>query len=237
VEPAVPEPVAADPLAAGPEPEPAWLNLARVNRGALRNGAAIGLVFGAVPLVMGIVALVRGGGGRDIAAGIAVTVIASPFAAFGVLCGNAWIQALRRGADWLVVEPAGLRRDVRVRPFTVEWHELSGIEVVATQATAGDNPYRIYNNPRRRAGETTALRLYPRDPAAFAAAHPPLVTSAQRTLPQRLIGAPFGAVFPMEYGDRAELVAALQHYAGPLFLGVRDETTAGQRRERKRAKQ
>jgi hypothetical protein len=220
------EPVPAEPVPA--EPEPARFDLARVNRSLLRNAAAIGMVFGVAPLVGVIVALVRGAG--DVGPIVAVTLICSPFAVIGVLCGNAWIQALRRGEDWLVVEPEGVRREVGLRPFAVSWAELSGIEVVASQAIPGDNPYRIYNNPRRRAGETTALRFHPRDPSAFAAAHPPLVTSAQRALPQRLIGAPFGVVFPMEYDRRAELAAALQRYAGSLFLGLRDETTAGARR-------
>ena len=216
-----------EPVAA--EPEPGWFNLDRVNKGALRTGAAIGLVFGVVPFVAGVVTLIASGG-HDVGALVAVILISSPFALLGVLCGNAWIQARRRGADWLVVEAQGLRRDVRIRPFAVPWAELTGIEVVATQVIRGDNPYRLYDNPRRRAGDATALRLHPRDPAAFAAAHPPLVTAGQRALPQRLIGSPFGVVFPMDYEERAELVAALQRYAGSLLLGVRDETTAGERR-------
>jgi hypothetical protein len=56
------------------------------------------------------------------------------------------------------------------------------------------------------------------------------VTASQPTLAQRLIGAPSGVVFPMEYDERAELVAALQQYGGTLFRGVRDETTVGRRR-------
>jgi len=216
-----------EPVAA--EPEPGWFNLDRVNKSALRNGAAVGLVFGVAPFVAGVVSLIASGG-KDLGALLAVILISAPFGLLGVLCGNAWIQARRRGADWLVVDAQGLRRDVRIRPVSVAWAELTGIEVVATQVIRGDNPYRLYNNPRRRAGEATALRLYPRDPAAFAAAHPPLVTAGQRALPQRLIGAPFGLVFSMDYDERAELVAALRRYAGSLLLGVRDETTAGERR-------
>ena len=222
-----------EPVAA--EPEPGRFNLDRVNKAALRNGAAIGLVFGVAPFVLGIGTLIATGG-RHVGPSVAVILVSLPFALLGVGCGNAWIQAQRRGADWLVVEPAGLRRDVRIRSFAVSWGELTGVEVVATQVIRGDNPYRLYDNRRRRAGDATAVRLFPRDPAAFAAAHPALVTSAQRALPQRLIGAPFGLVFPMDYDERAELAAALQRYAGSLFLGVRDETTAGERARRRSAR-
>ena len=211
-----------------PSPEPTSLNLDHVNRSALRNGAAIGIVFGVVPFVLATGSLIAGAS-IPVVGAVLLYVFSTPLAFLGVACGNAWIQALRRGADWLVVEDEGLRRDVRVHAFAVAWPELSGIEVVATEAIPGDNPYRIYANQRRRAGSLTALRMYPRNPDAFAAAHPPLVTAGQPALPQRLIGAPFGVVFPMEYDERAELVAALQRYAGAAFRGVQDETTAGRR--------
>src|SRR5438128_1537972 len=122
-------------------PESVSFDLDRTNRSALRGAAIVGVIFGVAPLVSVLGALVAGGHAPTTGV-VLVLLFCTPLAAIGAACANAWAQAVRRGEDRLVIEAEGLRREAKSRGFAVPWSELAGIEVVATEAVPGDNPYR-----------------------------------------------------------------------------------------------
>lgn len=171
-------------------------------------GASVAGVLGVLALVGAVSAFVDG----EPAGGSIAGVIGVAFTGIAVLAVINWRKVSR--PRQLVIEPPGVRwNDPEGVPWAVPWQELGGVAVSRTQ----ERVVQLSDALTRRT--MVRLDLFPRDPRRFRATHPHMEHLWE-----------FHNVrngYRLPLGDAANLVPRLDHslrqFAGPIYLGVRDE--------------
>lgn len=173
------------------------------------------IIGGTVSGVIGIAALAGSASafadGEPVGGGIAL-VIGLALTGIAVMAVVNWRKISRPRK--LIIEPPGVRwDDPQGMPWAVPWQELGAVSVSRTR----ERVVQLSDAVTRRT--LVRLDLFPRDPQRFRATYPHMEHLWE-----------FHNVrngYRLPLGDAAKLVPvldnSLRHFAGAIYLGVRDE--------------
>ncbi|WP_147287229.1 hypothetical protein [Nocardia otitidiscaviarum] len=183
--------------------EPFVIDVARGTKGRALAGMLVAGGFGLVAVISAATGGVSGGRAAEVAA-MAFGAVLLLIAAVGLL---GW-QMLTRPRQ-LILDRNGIRwHDPQGAPWAVGWAELSTIAVSRSMRRT-HRPFRPI---------MVRLDLFPADPE-FRSRHPEMNHLWEFHKVRDGYRLPFGSAGELV----APLDAALRHYAGPRYLGVRDE--------------